>query len=230
MKPDWAFANERLLIVGPSGCGKTTLALSFLAGHLARRCQLFAFDQKGELGPRLNLPAHHSLEAVAVAAACGKPVVFNPHSVYPGNTAAGFHFLAASAWRVAQVSEPEIVLLVDELQDFTGPNRGDIPPPLASCVESGRGWKVHTVAIAQSANLVNARLRQQFNRVAVFRQSETTATDPLRAWGFDPEAVATLAPGAFIIRNRDTGETRPGDITWRANRPAVRLLPALARA
>lgn len=230
MKPDWSFANERLLICGPSGCGKTTLALSFLATHLARRCQLFAFDQKGELATRLGVPACHTQQAVAMSSCTGQPVVFNPHSVFAGNTAAGFHFLAGAAWNVARVSPSEVVLLVDELQDFTGPNRGDIPPPLASCVESGRGWKIHTLAIAQSANLVNARLRQQFNRVAVFRQSETTAVDPLRSWGFDPEAVAALAPGAFILRNRDTGETRPGDITWRSNLPQVRLRPAAALA
>lgn len=230
MKPDWTSTNERWLICGPSGCGKTTLALSLVARFLARRSLLFAFDQKGELAKRLSNKPVETAGQIRESILAGGPVVFNPHYAYAGHTAASFHLFAAIAWRVAQIFQGEVVFLVDELQDFTGPSRSEIPAPLASIVESGRGWKIHTLAIAQSANLVNARLRQQFNRVAVFRQSESTAVDPLRAWGFDPEAVAALAPGKFIIRNRDTGETRPGDITWRENRPAVRLLPVLALA
>lgn len=224
-KPDWAFQNERTLAVGPSGCGKTTLALSLLAEFMARRCHVFAFDQKGELCQRLGVPAAHSGADIRERFKAGVPVVYNPHREFPGDTAAGFLFFSGVAWHVARVIPGEVVFVVDEVQDFTGPSRSEIPRPLASIVESGRGWKLHTIAIAQGANLVNARLRQQFKRVAAFCQSESTAVGPLAAWGFDPDAVAALPPGRFILRNRETGVDRLGAITWKSGQAAVRLSP-----
>lgn len=225
-KPDWTFSNERTLVVGPSGCGKTTLALSLLAEHLARRARVFAFDQKGELSKRIGVPSAPYGVGIRHRFKCGDAVIYNPHNDYPGAVAAAFLFFAAVAWNVAHAIPDEVVFVVDEVQDFTGPSRSEIPAPLASIVESGRGWKLHTIAIAQGANLVNARLRQQFNRVAAFRQSESTAVGPLTAWGFDPDAVAALPPGRFILRDRDTGIDRQGAITWKAGRAAVRLSPA----
>ena len=209
---------------GPSGCGKTTLALSLCEGLRQRTGALvMAFDQKGELAKRLGIKAAHTGKDLVERVSAGSDVAFNPHAKFPGNVAAGFCFFSAFAWHVSTIWKEETIFLVDEVQDFVGATRTEVPRPLASIVESGRGYKVHSIAIAQAANLVNSRLRQQFNRVAVFRQTDGTATAPLIAWGFDPGRVASLPRLSALVLNRENGEVQTARITWRAGRASVSL-------
>jgi DNA polymerase III delta prime subunit len=227
-KPDWGFRNERWLICGPSGCGKTTLAIFLANGLIGRRAlRPFCFDQKAELHARLG---RHKLcqtgADVAAEASSGRPCCFHPGTMFPGATEKGFVWFTEFVWRYCRSEPDEFLFVLDEVQDFVGPNRTDVPKALGCLIESGRGYKVHSVCIAQSANLVNARLRQQFNAVAVFRQTDSTATAPLRAWGFDAEEVAALPQWTALVLHRDSGQRERAVLTKQRGTEQVRFVPS----
>jgi len=218
MTPDWSFRNKRVLVVGPSASGKTTWALEAIRGFRGPR---FLFDQKGEFAHRLQCSASHSPRQCMEAVRQSRPVCFNPHSVFPGRTEEGFAWFSALAFAYGKELPGEKLFVVDEVHHFTGTGAGQLPQGLRMILETGRCYRLHSIAISHGANLVNNRLRNQFSHVVAFASREENALRFLEGVGLQAEEVTRLAPLHFVERDVDASATRAGRIIWRGNRPSV---------
>jgi len=220
MTPDWSFRNKRVLVVGPSASGKTTWALEAIAGFRGPR---FCFDQKGEFAHRLKCTGARCPWECLRALKAGRPVCFNPHLKFPGKTEEGFGWFSDWAFRMAKELPGEKLFVVDEVHHFTGTGTGQLPQGLRMILETGRCYRLHSIAISHGANLVNNRLRNQFSHVVAFASREENALRFLEGVGLAAEQITGLAPLHFVERDIDASATRAGRIIWRGNRPRVHV-------
>lgn len=208
--PDWTAKTRRVLVVGPSSSGKSSWAEVFLRGW---RGMAWAFDHKTEFAKRCKLRQVSHLSELETALPGGR-IAFNPHVDFEGRTADAFNLFAAVCSSAAKRLEGEKLFVVDELQDWIGAGRYELPASVARILESGRGYHLSTLALSQAGNLVNARLRQQFSEVVAFGQRDTRAFMFLADCGFNVEAVKSLGKLAFIHRNLDTGAESFGRLAF----------------
>lgn len=216
-QPDWTRRTRRIFVCGPSGSGKSSWLQIFLAGWPHR---VLAFDHKGEFAQRYRFPRCDRAAALPTAFARGR-VAYNPHVEFEGRNADGFALAAGVAYHTARRVPGDSLFACDELQDWLGTGRGELPPALGKVLESGRGWGLHSVCLAQASNLVNCRLRQQFNELVIFQQREKRALDFLEGAGVDIETVRSLDRLCFVHANLESGQSRRGRIAFSAGKPAI---------
>ena len=109
---DYTLPPCSTLLCGMTGSGKTTFALRYLQ-NVAAACR-FIFDDLGQCAARLKLP--HASTAAELEAALGKRwVIFNPHRMFPGDTAGASRFFCQWAYDCSRRGPGKKVLMVDEL-------------------------------------------------------------------------------------------------------------------
>lgn len=196
---------DKLLITGTSGTGKTTLYLDILRSHPAR--YKFIFDHEGELCFRLKCAPACIPEQMVDQTAVGV-CVFDPCLLFPGSLPRGFDFFCDYSFTVSTRLAGQKLFCCDELQKLVGTD--NCPRELATILETGRRYEIDLCCISQSPNLIHTRLRNQLTRIVTFRQVDDRAVQFLEAAGFDPEAVRALAPGAYLSRDLNSGQTGSG--------------------
>ncbi len=224
MKPDYRAETRRTLITGPSGSGKTSAALCLITSWKKKNPagQLFVFDHKGEFS--LRLPARQLSRPGQMQAAFerGATVVFNPHVCFTGSLDVAFQFF--TDWTFLACSQGparEKLVVIDELQNFVGAARSDIPRGLSCLAETGRCYRTSLLCIAQASNFVNNRLRSQFNQVLAFRQNETRALDFLETCGLEKGEVASLPEKTCLLRQTERLQTERYRLRFVRNRPRL---------
>lgn len=205
------------LLVGSSGTGKTSLWVQLAAERPAR---LLVYDHKLDYGRRTGAPWCETPEAIDDALARGPryPVVFNPLPRFGHDLTAGFDWFTKLVWRiVTHESAPgkatfpgRKVFLCDELQMFGGERR--LPQWVPALWEGGRSYELDTICIAQAANLIDRRIRNQVTHAAAFRTSDENAVRFLDKVGFPKGCSANLKRFHYLWRDREAmlwGEANP---------------------
>lgn len=215
MSPDYANEGRRVLVTGPSGSGKTSWVLNHVAAFKGR---ILAFDHKGEFASRLGWRAVGTGPEIGQELAAGRPVAFNPHARFPGRLDDAFGLFCGLAFAVGLEYRGEKLVIIDELQNWLGTARGQLPEGLARILETGRCYHLDSVCIAQAGNLVNCRLRGQFTEAVAFQTTERNALDVLSTFGLDPEAVSGLGRLEYLKRRLREGRTFRGRLSFPASR------------
>lgn len=196
------------LLTGKSGSGKSTFALRYLlnAPGLAAR---FLFDPEGEFSQRLKVSAASEAKDLEADLATGW-VLFDPHTMFPGDTGAAFRFFCEWAFTVSSRGRGRKVLLVDEVWKYCSPQ--SIPAELALCIQTGRKRGLDCMFATQRPNRLNGSILGEATEVVSFRLQEESALQAVERAGLSAAAVSALPPGAFLAVNADTGGTLSGRV------------------
>lgn len=196
------------LLTGKSGSGKSTFALRYLlnAPSLAAR---FLFDPEGEFAQRLRISA--ASEARDLEADLGTGwVIFDPHTMFPGDTAAAFRFFCDWTFTVCSRGGGRKVLLVDEVWKYCSPQ--SLPAELALCIQTGRKRGLDCMFATQRPNRLNGSLLGEATEAVSFRLQEESALATVANLGLSASEVSALPPGSFRAVNCDTGGTLAGKV------------------
>lgn len=206
---NYSHRPSKVVIVGASGCGKTTLWLRMISDSKADF--KFVFDSEGEFADRAKVQPAYLLTELTEQTTAGL-AVYDPVRVWPGRSQDAFDFFCDYVLSVSATIRGKKLFCCDELQRFVGSGKEEISPELSALLETGRRYELDFLGIAQSANLINTRLRNQLTRIISFRQSDERAVRFLEQNGFDAEAVRGLKPGQYIDRDLQTGQTKTGRV------------------
>lgn len=180
-----------------TGSGKTTFALNYLL-NVSAACR-FVFDDLGQVATRLRMP-HASTSAELEAALATRWVIFNPHRMFPGDTAGAFRFFCQWAYDCSRRGPGKKILLVDELWKFCSPNQ--IPKELAIVAQTGRVENLELLTATQLPHKIHASITGQSTELVCFRLDESLALDKVEELGADRAAVQALPLGSFWAWNR----------------------------
>lgn len=196
------------LICGKSGSGKSTFALRYLLNAPGLACR-FLFDPEGEFAQRLRLrPAVDP--AGLEDDVSTRWVIFDPHTMFPGATAAAFRFFCDWAFAVSSRGAGRKVLLVDEVWKYCSPQ--SIPEELALCIQTGRKRGLDCMFATQRPNRLNGSILGEATELVAFRLQEPSALECVEALGMPAGEVAALPPGSFRALNLDTGCSLAGRV------------------
>jgi hypothetical protein len=190
-----------------TGSGKTTFALRYLQG-VSASCR-FVFDDLGQCAARLKLP-HAGTAAELEAALATRWVLFNPHRMFPGDTAGAFRFFCQWAYDCARRGPGKKVFLVDELWKFCSPNQ--IPKELATVAQTGRVENLELVTATQLPHKIHASITGQSTEIVCFRLDEELALDKVEDLGASRQDVQSLGLGRFAAWNRLTRSRLDGRV------------------
>jgi hypothetical protein len=210
MSRDYDWPAFRQCHFGTSGIGKTTHFLETLKHtlkqkiHGVKRSTIFIYDHKDrEFSKKLSKTVVTTQAQLEEAAARGGYVLFDPSAMFPGNKVKGFDFLCAWLYAVADAIPGRKILVTDELQIVTDVDND--PDSLILCMDDARTYRVDCMFIAQGANAIHNRIKNQLTELFVFRQAEENAIKFLRSLGFDENSVRALKPGEWLWKNCNTG-------------------------
>jgi hypothetical protein len=190
-----------------TGTGKTTFALRYLQ-RVPAACR-FIFDDMGRAAVRLNTrPAFTANECEAALAS--RWVVFNPHRMFPGDTASAFRWFCQWSYDCARRGSGKKLLLVDELWQWCSPQV--MPRELALVAQTGREENLELVTATQLPHKVNASITGQSTELVCFRLTEPLSLKRVEELGADWNRVAALPLGSFVSWNRLTGGTLAGRV------------------
>ncbi|MFN3410216.1 MAG: hypothetical protein ACK45B_14565 [Limisphaerales bacterium] len=144
------------------------------------------------------------------AALADRWVVFNPHRMFPGDTASAFRWFCQWTNDCARRGPGKKVLLVDELWQWCSPNT--IPRELALVAQTGREENLELLVATQLPHKINASITGQATELVCFRLTEPLALNRVAELGADRDAVAALPPGRFLSWNRLTGAKLAGRV------------------
>lgn len=190
-------------VFGGSGTGKTTYALKFVAASSAR-C-VFLFDAEGEFSGRMKLAPARTPAQVDAGIRSGW-LCYDPHEMFSGDMESAIAYFSRLALEAAKRIPGRKFIVIDELGWYVSGN--NVPFPLKQVVQSGRRFGLDGVFIGQQPNELHNTIRTQLTEVVCFQLTDDTALEFPRKFGFDVEAVRSLAPHRFICRNNRGGEWR----------------------
>lgn len=183
-------------IFGGSGSGKTTYARKFITG--APATAVFVFDPELEFAHAFGLPSLDNPAEIDAAVPTGW-LCYDPQTMCPGNNAAGLDFWCRYVYARCATLPGRKFIVIDELGRYT--NGNDVPDSLKVIVQAGRRVGLDGVFIAQQPNELHNTVRCQLSEVCCFQLTDDTALEFPKKFGFDVEAVRTLEPYRFIVRN-----------------------------
>jgi hypothetical protein len=188
-----------------TGSGKTTFALRYLLN--APAAAYFIFDDLGRAATRLRIRPARTAREVEQALA-SRWVVFNPHTMFPGETKQAFRWFCSWIAHVAQRGPGRKLVMVDEVWQWQTPS--GLSGEFARLVQAGREDGVELVLCTQLPHKLHAAVVGQAAEVVAFRLDERLALAKLAELGFRPAEVANLPLWHWIARNRLTGREIQG--------------------
>lgn len=202
---NWNHRPKKILITGKSGSGKSSLFLFLLLGsYFGKRTVKFIFDPDLEFSRKLKITPARTLDDLHLALKTGL-VCFDPAEMFPGDFPAAFAFFSRWVLAVSQQLKGAKLLAVDEIQKFTRPGRGGVPPAFQEILDIGRRHEIDLLIIAQRVNQVNDAIRGQLTDIITFQHTDRLPLAWLEEDGFNPETVKALQfPGGHIWRNVET--------------------------
>jgi hypothetical protein len=204
--------SNKILITGQSGSGKSTY-FAFYALNAWKEIydQILVFDHQGELAYRLGVPAVTDPEQLDEVLAEKNLVIFDPSDEFPGDTLGAWAFFCEWGFSVAQ-REPALskCLCADELQIYV--NTHNLDHSFSCVIETGRKYGLAFCGVAQQANLLHNRLRNQLTEIVSFRHSDALILDALEEHGFDPEELRRMVDGEYICRSLQGDREDRGNI------------------
>lgn len=208
MKHDILHAPSKLLITGQGGIGKSSYFLRYVLNADYER--KFIFDHEGEFQQRLNCGASFRLAEIREVVKNGGWFVYDPSEEFPGAVREGFDAFCAAVFDAAGEFPGSKLFACDELQKLVGTN--SITHPLACVMETSRRRTLDSVMIAQSANTIHNRIREQLTEVVTFKQLTDNAIDFLGQMGFQAEEIRGLGVGDYIAKNLRSGAEARGNV------------------
>jgi hypothetical protein len=205
---DYNHPAYRTCHLGTSGIGKNTDFLPRLMRESKKARWVFIFDHKREFSQKIKIPVVQNLAQLVAATARGGFILFDHQMMFPGDRQAGFRFFCTFIYEASKDLRGRKILVADELQEVAGPV--DDCTEIITCLDDGRSLKIDAMLIAQSANGLHTRIRNQLTELFVFRQSDENAIRHLKQNGFDENAVRALRPGEWFWKNLNTGATARG--------------------
>jgi len=188
------------VIVGMTGSGKSELAYRYLSkSQVACR---FIFDDLGRAATRLGITPART-EAQCIAALASRWVLFNPHTMFAGDTRNAFRWFCQWCYNVSKGGPGKKLLLIDEVWQWQ--NNQQIPRELALCTQTGREENLETVLATQLPHKINASITGQSTEIIIFRTDEDLATAravELAKGLTTKEEVENLPLGSFVAVNR----------------------------
>lgn len=218
------------LVAGTSGYGKTTACYRLLVNRAKPQPKnpdpagtIFIFDWKLEAEKRLGIPA------VTTAAGCeaalqNRCVVFNPHSMFPGDQTivgldgkeilndarAGLRWFANWCWSVSGRGPGVKILYVDELREFG--NKFSVMPEISRIIRNGRFRWLEFLTSSQYPRDYHPDIRAGVTEWILFNLSLAEDLDAVKPYFREVEILPTLPRGEFIAVNMDGRATRRAKI------------------
>ena len=160
------YANENLVLViaGCSGSGKSTIAVRYL--NNARLTCRFIFDPSGEYAQKFERRACATGAELNAAIGTGW-VIFDPHTVFPGEPEKAFTMFCEWAWTVSRKLRGQKILFADEVWKYCNPNA--IPRNLALIVQDGRKHGIGLICTTQRPNRMNEAITGEATEFIGFR-------------------------------------------------------------
>ena len=190
---------RRILVTGKSGTGKTTEMVRLIR-HIRPRW-LFVFDPQREFSRKMGHDVCEDLVSMLDRVKARLPVFFDPHSMYPGESARACAFFCRWSFEVSKCLHGQKLLVVDEIQLYTDTLRGGIPSGLAMVMDTGRREELDTLFASQRPNNVNDRIRSQLTEIITFAHTDDLPLRWLEKDGFNREEVSALKiPGGKLVR------------------------------
>src|SRR5882724_7354407 len=138
------------IVVGASGSGKSSYAV-LLLGNGKFTCR-FIFDPSGEYAQRFQRRACRVPAELRAAIATGW-VIFDPHTMFPGDPQTAFEKFCEWAWTMSGQLPGQKILFADEVWKVCSPNL--LPKTLAQIIQDGRKFGIGLLATTQRPNRLN---------------------------------------------------------------------------
>ena len=207
MATDWTLPPRHTGIYGMTGSGKTTFALAYLKRTPA--AARFIFDDLGQSSARLKIPLCHT-PADLNRALAARWVLYSPHMMFPGDTAAGFRFFCAWLFQASRRGPGRKMFFCDEVWQWQ--TRNYIPIELAKICQMGRAENLEFITATQRPHRLNDSITGAFTEIICFRLQDDLPLATVKTAGFDPAKIAKLPLGSFISKGTLDGKTTAGRI------------------
>lgn len=201
---DLTYNADRILILGTTGQGKSTCASRIIHLHPADLVLIYDWQQ-GEFARLLGAPLCHTREEVAERIEQGQHIVcYDPEipvdDDYDDNQAEDFAWWCTMVMEVSGELDCEKLVVIDEAQDLMTAHK--IPAPLRWLLARGRRRRIDTILLAESANAIHGKGRNQVSQLYCFQCTDDNATDYPVSLGLDRDEIKNLAPTHFIHWNK----------------------------
>ena len=200
------------IVVGKSGSGKSSYAVLVL-GNGNFTCR-FIFDPRDdEMATRFQRRACRVPAELKAAIATGW-VIFNPHTMYPGNPQKGLEDFTEWSWVQSGKLSGQKIFYCDEVWRYCSPNF--IPKPLAVMLMDGRKSGIGTLITTHSPQKMNSVIIGEATELIGFNLRGDLKLDYLRknCDEFPVEKLKDLPALHYIAMNLDSGGTDTGIIKF----------------
>lgn len=211
---------RHMMAVGKSGMGKTSYLLKYLSGCSHDR--VLVFDHQGEIAARLNARPEQvvaTIEEMASAVETHRMVFFDPTVHYGGYFPDIFEEFCTAVLDLSRDHfEPagmDTLFVCDEIQQFC--KIGSVPPSFKAILETGRRANLDSFCLSQRPNKIDSDLREQWTEIVFFRLDDKNSHKFIEDCGADLDAVLALPPHNFLFYQRQTSESRSGNLGFSAS-------------
>jgi hypothetical protein len=140
---------------------------------------------------------------------CRGWVVFDPHTLFPGQVDLAFTFFCGWAFDTACRMPGAKVLVVDEVWKYVNPQK--MPLELATVCQTGRKRGLGLMVNTQLPNKLNGSILNECSEFVCFRLQFDKALDVAADKGFNREEIQRL-PDLHFVSRTDVGAELRGKI------------------